>query len=155
MLTTERTYSRRYNDVVLEDRPPTVAPRNLPAARLALRLFAAVAAGALVYRMLGGDSAWPTVAAVALSPLVFLALRNGRSVEVREDGLVRRGLLRSTLVPWNRVRAVRWYRDGGVETYRVESRFTTVELASDLPGYTDASRRLCAIARFRKLPISL
>jgi hypothetical protein len=155
MLTTDRPLSRRYTDISTNERPPTVAPRNLPAARLALRLFAAVAVGTLVYRMLGGDSAWPPVAAVALSPLVWLALRSGRSVEVREDGLVRRGMFSSTIVPWHRVRAIRWHRDGGVESYRVQSRFTTIELVSDRPGYSDAARRLCTIARFRNLPIGL
>src|SRR5689334_21864176 len=99
-----------------------VEPRNADAARVALWVVLALAGGAVLHGLLGGDSPWPAIVAAAFVPMLLLAARAGCSIEVRDDGVVRRGLFHDTFVPWHKVRAVHWRRLGGEEVYRATTR---------------------------------
>jgi hypothetical protein len=131
-----------------------VTPANYTAARLALRLWIASASFAILYELVGGETVYPALALIGATALLGLALPSGRAVEVLDDGLVRRGVLTTRRIPWDRIRSLRWSRHGGVEKLTARAGLSTITLSSDGDGFADAIRRVRAIASFRNIPIT-
>ena len=140
-------------DQVVPGAPVVVAPRNRSAARRALRVWATVVACSLFYRLMGGDSSWPLVVAAALTPILWPALEAARQVELDGGGVTVRGLLRTRRIPWEAVRAITWWRDGGVESFRLRGRFASAHVSSECEGFAAAARRIERVAAFRGIRI--
>jgi hypothetical protein len=151
--------SRRIHLTYTDTRSSThgheVTPANEAAARLALRLWIASASFAILYELLGGETIYPALALIGCTGLLVLALPSGRAVEVLDDALVRRGLLTTRRIPWERIRALRWSRHGGVEKLTARAGLSTITLSSDGDGYLEAMRRVRSIAAFRNIPITI
>ena len=128
-----------------------VGPANEEAARFVLRMWVAVAGFAVLYELLDGQSIYPALALGLVTALLAVALPSGRSVEVTDQGLLRRGLLTTRLVPWSAVKSITWRKSCGVERYRIGS----VTLSSEGAGFHEAARRMRALAAFRGIPIKV
>jgi hypothetical protein len=132
-----------------------VAAANAEAARLVLRLWVATAAFAVIYELCGGETIYPALGLIAATALLAVALPSGRSVEVSEWGLTRRGLLTTRLLPWSAVHKITWRRSCGVESLSVHGpRGGVVVMSSAGAGYAEVARRVRGIAAFRAIPIS-
>jgi len=132
-----------------------VAPANAEAARMVLRLWVGVAAFAVIYELCGGETIYPALALFAATALLALALPSGRSVEVSEWGLTRRGLLTTRLLPWSAVHKITWRREGGVESLSAHGpRGGVVVMSSAGAGFARVAERVRRIAALRAIPVN-